>query len=288
MAYLPVILFFTACMEYHYPGSPTQRGEEIYNTWNNSFQEFTFNYFGKVVLLNEVLQAPTPQQKDSLIKVYFGGYDRIQMYEDSTYVINIYDNNYYYDENFSYVDPICRMLVRTYGDDLMATGTKWTIVLNLPENFTYTPQTAPDGMQRMYSEPAPMETGFMYYPYYMPFDITNLGNGQFRFKDVEGAETLDYFSVDYLLTFNNREVVPGVIVTDRMQIEGKGRLSADMGRAIMDYQLTGYEIDKYGPKAGTVQITAIQRSTGEKREVKVECKSSGYTLTYEGVVTEYF
>lgn len=285
LACLPFIFFFTACVEYHYPGSPTQRGEEIYHTWNNTFQEFTFSYFGSVILLNEVLQAPTPEQKDSLLKAYFESYDNLHMYEDGVYILNIYDRFFNYYGGGAY----CRMLVKTDNKNLYQAGTQWDIVLNLPENFVYTPSTSSNGKQQMVSyPPVQTEMSFIQYPYYMPFSITYLGDDKFQLKDMEGAETLDYFSVDYTYTINQREVVPGVVVSDRIIADGKGRFSAYDGSVIIDYRMAAFEMDKHNSVGGTVDLTAIERSTNQQTSTSVECKLNGYKITYEGVTTEHF
>lgn len=286
LACLPFICLFTACVEYNYPGSPTQRGEEIYYTWNNTFQEFTFGYFGSVILLNEVLQAPTPEQKDSLLNAYFGGYDNLHMYEDGVYIINVYDRLSGY---YGYGGPYCRMLVKTDNKNLYETGTQWSIVLNLPDDFVYTPSTASSGKQRMVSyPPEQVEMGFMSYPYYMPFSITYLGDNKFQLKDVEGAETLDYFSVDFTYTINQREVVPGVVVSDRITADGNGRISVYNNEIMIDYTMAAFEMDKHNPVGGTVDLTAIERATNQQTATSVECKANGYKITYEGVTTVHF
>lgn len=288
VACLPICLLLTACVSYNYPDSPTQRGEEIYQTWDATFHEFTFHYFGSVMLLNEVLQAPTTEQKDSLLKAYFGSYDNLHMYDDGVYILKIYDRLFHY---IGYGESYCRILVQTGNQNLYETGVQWSIVINLPEDFVYTPSTtSSNGKQRMASySPEPMEMGFMYYPYYMPLSITYIGANQFQLKDMEGSETLDYFSVDYTYTFSQREVVPGVVISDRIIADGKGRFSANNGKAIIDYTMNSLEMDKNNLVGGTVELTATERATGKQTSASVECRANdGYKITYEGVTTEHF
>lgn len=284
-ACLPLILMFTACVEKYEPVSKTQRAEEIYRVWLEDFTEYNTCYLSTLFWLDGMLQL-TQQQRDSVLQENF---------ENNSEVLKIHTDGaceirwgYLFGNDYGDYTMKSRMLVKTGGKSLENIGTKWEVILNLPEDYLYpTPDSTTQSGPRNVP-PAPQELGFSFYPDYIPFTIECIDNNKWSLQNLDDTTTHQSFSVNYTM----EQITPAshveIFMNDQVRLNGKGRLLAKTG-ITLDYELHDYILQRNTLGiAGTVALTATETATGTQVHTHVTCHKTYCDITYRDITTRHY